>query len=162
MAPKLSELLGLRNPWAWQANSPGVYSCYKAYNRALEDVWEKMEKYEAPGGTYLQLYRSDYGAWMSEGQHDLPGYWAWIPAQAVESNEAAEIVDTTWVKWPDVENNEAAFTPSGERGVHISMETNMFRTGSFVTATATPTMEWNFNVAWPPPPHPQQWAIEGW
>lgn len=35
--PELAELLGLKNPWA-------VGLEHGAYNRALWDVWERMEK----------------------------------------------------------------------------------------------------------------------
>jgi len=102
MKPKLAELLGIENPYGDPMPRPdiypyeeptglrqssGMYNLGKAigYNRALDDVWEKMEKQYVSAGKEPDVDVHPKGGigglvYVRNGT----GWLAWIPEKAPE------------------------------------------------------------------------------
>ncbi|KKN50279.1 hypothetical protein LCGC14_0634310 [marine sediment metagenome] len=94
MSPELAELLGLENPYARKARprkSEPPYACShldygeEAWNRALEDAWEKMGFCKIKLIGHHELLHN--GEVVVEGNG--PGTWIWIQKRVVAHAGAA-------------------------------------------------------------------------
>ena len=79
MRPKLAELLEMDNPyWFWS-----TISAHYAYNRALEDAWEKMGALRVLPGCEMRAHFTVEALGVGPTKLDFyrwgPGYLAWIP-----------------------------------------------------------------------------------
>ena len=147
MTPKLAELLGLQNEYE-RMGAKGDFTAYwqgVAYNRALEDAWERMKVCACQVGEGVYWIDTISGTPPAQNTFEGPGCLVWMPKRGeaqVNGVSEATINRFHTPPLPEVAYKEI-----------IRVE---------IVTTTSGTATFGCSIRWPPYNLYQQWAIEGW